>query len=335
MTTPEKSFLGRAFCPEPDTDQGDPFLVEVPESQRGSGPRYLVFVSGPGFPLYGSDDLLDPSGWRRLGDGYPGIGVDPWAWAPCVRYVEGLDRPWVMLYSLALGAGEVDGHRGHRIRRADSLTPTGPFEDSGEVLTPDSDFAIDPELHTGSDGQLRMFYATDFVGDEPYGTGLAQAPISSDLRSLLSDPVVVGRPRADWHVYDAERVIPWKGIVGINWDEGETVRWSTIEGPAILTSPRGRELILYSGGNFAGFYGIGILAATPNGEWTDLSPESAQCLLAPDPEAGLVGPGHCSVLTSAGRTFMAYHFRSGLDELRQFSIVELAWDEATDLPRIN
>ena len=32
---------------------------------------------------------------------------------------------------------------------------------------------------------------------------------------------------------------------------------------------------------------------------------------------------------------MAYHFRSGLNELRQFSIVELAWDEATDLPRIN
>ena len=74
MTTPEKSFLGRAFCPEPDTDQGDPFLVEVPESQRGSGPRYLVSVSGPGFPLYGSDDLLDPAGWRRLGDKYPGSG---------------------------------------------------------------------------------------------------------------------------------------------------------------------------------------------------------------------------------------------------------------------
>ena len=38
-------------------------------------------------------------------------------------------------------------HIGHAIRRADAVAPEGPFQDSGEVLTPDLDFAIDPDVY--------------------------------------------------------------------------------------------------------------------------------------------------------------------------------------------
>lgn len=331
MTT--TSPLGVALCPEPAVDQGDPFLLEVPEERRGDFPyRYYVYVTAPGFPVYGSNTLLDPSGWRRVGESYPGVDDERWCWAPCVRFVEGLSRPWVMLYSIAGGAGENKGHQGHRLRRADSTSPAGPFTDSGEVLTPDLDFAIDPDVHVATDGTTWLYFAVDFVADEPYGTGLVRARIDSELRRLESQPEVVLRPSAPWQVFDPERSMPWKDIPGVRWEDSQTVRWSTIEGPAVLSSPGGREVVLYSGGNFTDFYGVGIVAAGPDGSWSDLSPTPEQSLLGPRPAEGLFGPGHCSVLASDGQTFMCYHFRTESSAPRQFGIIALTWDAVTDLP---
>ncbi len=328
--------LGVAFVPEPAVDQGDPFLLEVPESQRSEQPlRFYVYVSAPGFPVYGSNSLLDPAGWQRVGDSYPGLGVDRWCWAPCVRYVPGLERPWVMLYSRAKGAGETEGHQQHRLRRADSTSPAGPFADSGEVLTPELDFAIDPDVHTDAEGVNWLFFAVDFVSDEPYGTGIVRARISPDLRRLESEASLIARPQAQWQIYDAHRSMPWKDIPGVRWDRSETVRWSTIEGPAAITSPRGREVVLYSGGNFADFYGIGVIAQDPGtGQWLDLSPTPAASLLGPDPAANLYGPGHCSVITSDGQPFLCYHFRGAPSAARQFAVAPLRWDLDTDLPRL-
>jgi Glycosyl hydrolases family 43 len=326
--------LGVALVPEPAVDQGDPFLLEVPPEQRSDQPfRFYVYVSGPGFPVYGSTSLLDPAGWQRIGDSYPGIGVDRWCWAPCVRYVPGLPRPWVMLYSRARGAGETEGHQEHRIRRADSASPAGPFADSGEVLTPDLDFAIDPDVHRSADGSHWLYFAVDFVTDEPYGTGIVRARIDPELRRLESAPSVIARPQAEWQVYDANRSMPWKHIPGVRWDRSETVRWSTIEGPAAMTAPDGREVVLYSGGNFADFYGIGVVARDPaGGQWLDLSPSPEASLLGPDPASGLYGPGHCSVIESDGQPFLCYHFRSEPAAARQFAVVPLRWDPEADLP---
>jgi GH43 family beta-xylosidase len=327
--------LGRALVPEPAVDQGDPFLVEVPAEHRGECPfRYYVYVSAPGFPAYGSNDLLEPASWQRVGEACPGLGRDRWCWAPCVRYVQGLERPWVMLYSMARGAGETEGHQEHRLHRADSTSPAGPFTDSGEVLTPELDFAIDPDVHTAADGSTWLFFAVDFVSDEPYGTGIVRARISPDLRRLESETSVVARPSADWQVYDANRSMPWKDIPGVRWDQSETVRWSTIEGPAVLTSPRGQEVVLYSGGNFADFYGIGVVVQSPDGDWVDLSPTPQESLLGPQPAAGLYGPGHCSVLTTDGQTYLCYHFRTDPSASRQFAIVPLKWNSDTDLPQL-
>jgi glycosyl hydrolase family 43 len=315
--------FGVPLCPEPAVDQGDPFLLEAPAGTHGH--RFYVYVSGPGFPVYGSDDLTD---WRRLGDSRP-AGGDAWSWAPCIRYVAGLHRPWVMLYSRARGAGEVDGHRGHRILRADSERPEGPFVDSGEVLTPDLDFAIDPDVSADpAGGGPLLTFAADYVADQPYGTGLFEAAVRPDLRGLASPPRPVARPRSEWQLYDGARSMPWKEIPGVSWAAGETVRWYTMEGPAALLSPGGRRTLLYSGGNFTGFYGVGVLQADPSGRWMDLSPTPQDCLLAPMPERGVYGPGHCSVLaTPAGPDpqVLCFHFRTAPGAPRQFGILPLSW----------
>ncbi len=316
--------FGVPLCPEPDVDQGDPFLVEAPDPAPG-GFRYFVYVTGAGFPVYGSADLVQ---WTRVGESLASAAEERWCWAPCVRHVPGLVRPWVMLYSRARGAGEVDGHRDHLIRRADSERPEGPFVDSGEVLTADLDFAIDPDVSVGPDGPLLTF-AADYVTDEPYGTGLFEAGVSADLRRLTGPVRPVARPRSDWQLYDPARSMPWKRIPGVTWTEGRTVRWFTMEGPVALTSPAGRRTLLYSGGNFAGFYGIGVLRQDPDGRWVDLSPTPEDCLLAPMPERGLHGPGHCSVLDAgpAGQ-MLCFHFRTSPEAPRQFGIVPLEWDRS-------
>jgi arabinan endo-1,5-alpha-L-arabinosidase len=317
--------FGTPLAPDPDVDQGDPFLLEVPPGTRGPA-RYLVFVSGAGFPLYGSDDLVR---WRPLGPSLEADG-EAWTWAPAVTHVPGLARPWVMHYSRALGAGEVDGHREHRIRRADSTGPAGPYRDSGDVLTADLDFAIDPDLRRRPDGTAVLTFATDYVDAPPYGTGLAEATLDPELRRITGPVRPVARARADWQVYDPARSMPWKTIPGVRWDAGDTVRWHTMEGPASLVSPAGVPTLLYSGGNFAGFYGVGVLRREA-GTWVDASPTPADCLLAPDPARGVHGPGHCSVLDTDGGQLLCFHFRTAPDRPRQFGIVPLRWG-ADDRP---
>lgn len=310
--------FGVPLAPEPDVDQGDPYLIEAPPGSGGRF-RWYVYVSGAGFPVYGSDDLLT---WTRVGDSLAG-GGDAWCWAPCVRHRPGLARPWVMLYSRARGAGEVDGHRDHRLRRADAEQPEGPFVDSGEVLTPDLDFAIDADV---SAGDTLLTFAADYTTEEPYGTGLWEVGVTPDLRRLTGPPRPLARARHGWQLYDPARSLPWKDIGGVDWAAGATVRWFTMEGPVALVSPGGRRTVLYSGGNFAGFYGIGVLREEPGG-WVDLSPTPDRCLLAPNPARGVHGPGHCSVLGD----LLCFHFRTGPDRPRQFGILPLAWD-ADDRP---
>ena len=316
--------------PEEDVDQGDPFIFQVPEGLGGAGFNYFVIVTGPGFPVYGSDDPTATASWVRIGDSFPGIGEHPWAWAPCVRQVPGLERPWVMLYSLAVGSGDPEGHQLHKIRRADSLLPEGPYRDSGEVLTADVPFAIDPDVAERANGALYLSCAADYTDAEPFGTGLFEAPISADLRTLLEPLRPMARATAEWQVYLPERSLPWLTIDGIDWAGGATVKWHTMEGPACLVSPDGRDFALYSGGNFSDLYAIGVLSGDAAGSWHDLSVDPADCLLSQRPQDDLWGPGHCSV---SGR-YIAYHFRGQPGLPRQFAIAELSWDAATGRPSI-
>jgi hypothetical protein len=286
----------RPLHPEP-RDQGDPFLLVAPCD--GATPyHYYVYVtgedeaSGEAFPVYGSSDLLR---WERLGWSLAGAAGRA-HWAPCVRYLPGRARPYAMLYSVGAGLGEA-AHIGHTIRRADATTPAGPFQDSGHILTPDLDFAIDPDLYAGPDGRLMLAFATDFVADAPLGTGIVEAPIADDLTRLTGPATVLARAGYDWQVYDASRKMPWKAIPGVDWTR-DTVRWHTVEAPSGgLRSPAGRAIYLYSGGCFFDYYAVGAIERDPSGSLRPLTEGSQGFVLRPRPEDGFYAPGHCCWFT--------------------------------------
>jgi GH43 family beta-xylosidase len=299
----------------------------VPTS-AGASFRYYVYTTGDepadgtAFPVYGSDDLVT---WQRLGRALR-VGRDSAHWAPCVRYVPGLARPYVMLYSRAIGVGE-QAHVGHAIRRADAAAPEGPFVDSGEVLTPNLDFAIDPDVYRLTDGSLKVAFAMDFVEDEPYGTGIVEADIDDALTELRSSPRVLARPHYDWQVYQPARVMPWKTIPGIDWDR-QTVRWHTIEAPVGgLVSPHGQRVYLYSGGCFYDFYAVGALIDDGKGGPRDVTDGARNFVVRPQPDTGFFGPGHCSWLqTPDGRDYLMLHARFGSPEARrQMCLAPLRW----------
>ncbi|HEX2095370.1 MAG TPA: family 43 glycosylhydrolase, partial [Longimicrobiaceae bacterium] len=291
----------RALYPEA-ADQGDPYLLAVPDGVKAAY-RYYMYVtrdetsdgrgdraSSGAFPVFASDDLV---AWWALGPSLPGDATQHAFWAPCVRYVPGLERPYVMLYSRGIGIGE-EAHIGHTLRRADSTRPEGPFVDSGHVLTQDTDFAIDADVYPGPDGSLRMAYATDFVEDEPFGTGIVEVAVSDDLTRVLSPPTLLARPSEDWHLYDPARRMPWKRIPGVDW-RTDTVRWSTVEAPVGgLVSPRGRRVYLYSGGCYFGFYAVGALVEDDAGRLVNVTRGGRHFVLRSFPEHGFHAPGHCA-----------------------------------------
>jgi hypothetical protein len=314
-------------------DQGDPYIFSVPPGVEARF-RYYVYTtgehpaSGRALPVYGSDDLVS---WERLGEVLEAESHRA-HWAPCVRFVPGLEFPYVMLYSRAVGLGE-EAHVGHVIRRAHSRAPDGPFVDSGEELTAGLDFAIDPDVYRLADGTLKVAFAMDFVEDEPYGTGIVEADIDEALTRLTGAPRLLARPRADWHVFEPSRVMPWKTIPGVDW-ERQTVRWSTVEAPVGgLVSPRGSRVYLYSGGCFYGFYAVGALVQGGEGKLLDVTAGVANFVIRPQPERGFFAPGHCSWLRlDDGSEYLMLHARFGSPHAkRQMCLVPLHWNDQ-DLP---
>lgn len=320
----------RPLLPE-DEDQGDPFLF-APPPEAGARFRYYVYATGEQpaagiFPTYGANDLTT---WERIGFAFP-ASLPLAHWAPCVAYLPGLARPYVMLYSRAIGLDE-EAHVGHVIRRADATAPEGPFADSGEALTTGYDFAIDPDVYRRPDGTLMLAFAVDFVEDEPYGTGIVEAPVAEDLTAIHGEPRLLARPSRDWHVFDAARVMPWKTIPGVDWAR-QTVRWHTVEAPVGgLRSPAGAPVYLYSGGCFFGFYAVGALRETADG-LEDVTDGERNFVVRPEPERGFHGPGHCSYLRlDGGEEVLMLHARFGSPEApRQMCLARLRWS-ADGLP---
>ena len=321
-TLPESAFF-RPLCPERQ-DQGDPYILTVPDGIDAPY-RYYVYTTGQwpdrgtAFPLYGSNDLLT---WRRLGEA---LKTDAGAahWAPCVVYRPGLKRPFVMLYSRS--ADLENGHAGHKIRRADSASPGGPFEDSGEVLTSNMSWAIDPDVYTGQDGRLKMAFCLDFVENAPLGTGIVEADINDDLSAISHQVRLLARPQYEWQVFDPARVMNWMTIPGVAKDQA--VRWSTIEATAGgLVSPKGEQVYLYSGGCFYGFYAVGALVGNDR-HLTDVSNGAANFVIQPHPERGFYAPGHCSILKLAeDEIYLMLHARFGdPNNPRQMCLAPLTW----------
>ncbi len=323
-TLPESAFF-RPLCPE-GQDQGDPYILTVPDEVDGPY-RYYVYATGQfpdrgtAFPLYGSNDLVS---WQRLGEA---LKTDAKAahWAPCVVYRPGLERPFVMLYSRSHDLKE--GHAGHKIRRADSTTPGGPFEDSGEVLTDNLDWAIDPDVYYGQDGKLKLAFCMDFVQNPPLGTGIVETDIDDDLTQVSHQVRLLARPQYEWQVFDPARVMDWKTIPGVAKDD--KVHWSTLEAPAGgLVSPQGQQVYLYSGGCFYGFYAVGALVGNER-RLADVSNGAANFVIQPHPERGFYGPGHCSILRlGEDALYLMLHARFGSPQNpRQMCLAPLHWTD--------
>ena len=275
--TPPTHATPRPAAPLWDGYCADPFVL------REDGGRYVMYGTTPvplpggrAFQVLVSDDL---ESWQDAG-GALEVGQDTPAgtefWAPEVAWADG--RYW-MYYSAGIGDS------GHRLRVATSSEATGPFQDSGAVLTPDLPFAIDPSPYRDRTGAWWLFYATDLVeGDRP-GTVLAVQRLV-DMTRLDGSPEVILRATADWQRYEADREM-----------YGGVHDWHTLEGPAVLDDADGGCVLLYSGGNWQ-TPGYGVAAARADaaaGPWHE---DAARAPLVTSASTGLVGPGHCSVLSA-------------------------------------
>lgn len=253
----------------------DPFVLRADDGRYvmyGTTPRSLP--DGRAFQVLVSDDLI---GWQDVGGALVPPEPAPAGaeyWAPEVAYADG--RYW-MYYSRGIGDAA------HQIRVAVSRSATGPFEDTGDVLTSDLPFAIDPSPYRDPSGSWWLFYATDLVeGDRP-GTVLAVQRLR-DMTHLDGPPTVVLRASADWQRYQRDREI-----------YGGLHDWHTLEGPAVIHDGEGGCVLLYSGGNWqTPGYGVAVATAPgPEGPWHE---DLDRGPVVSSTSTGLIGPGHCSVL---------------------------------------
>ncbi len=321
---PEEDWY-RPLHPE-EEDQGDPYVLVSPDPETTRFSFYLYVTSagdttgGWAFTVYGSHDLKK---WHKM---VRTLRTEEGkaCWAPAVVYVSELDRPYVMIYSQGAGMGPL-AHQNQRLYRADALMPEGPFIPSGHSLTPDLDFAIDPDLFELPDGTWRIVCATDFDAPSDFssgrciGTGLAIGRLNRNLTEWIEPLSEMARASADWHVYQADRNDQyWK-----TWfKEGQGVRWYCMEAPASVD----KNTIIYSGGNYGAYYAMGVLHRNAEGTWIDQSIEPAKALVRPVPSAGFFGPGHGMVFTHPddGQRYLVFHAKYGSDEApRQFAITPL------------
>ena len=263
----------------------DPFVIRHESGYVMYGTTPEVLHDGLAFQMLVSDDLRT---WSPAGGALsPTADSSEWTehWAPEVAYQGG--EYW-MYYSAGIGES------GHHLRVARARGPLGPFVDCGINLTPTLPFAIDPSPFRDVDGSWWLFFATDDLTGERPGTVVAVARMRD--MATIETPQVILRASADWQRYERDRQL-----------YGATFDWHTVEGPHVVHRC-GRYWMLYAGGNWqTPGYGVGVAtAASPAGPW-HLHADGPS-LLASDADSGLVGPGHCSVVTAAdGSDHLVFH----------------------------
>jgi beta-xylosidase len=250
-----------------------------------------------------SRDLVS---WRPLGDALAlHDGAFAALWAPEVAYDNGT---FYMYYS----AGGEEGE-GHQLRVATATRPSGPFEDSGVVLTPDDPFTIDAHPFRDDDGQWYLYYASDRLDGDRVGTSITVDRLL-DMTRLAGEPVSVLRASADWQLYEARRQM-----------YGAVHDWHTLEGPFVIKR-QGRYWCLYSGGAWTNAtYGVSYAVAdTPLGPFHEPQPDGPALLRTRPGE--LIGPGHNSVVRGPdGTDYLVYHAWDVEHTARRMCIDRLDW----------
>jgi GH43 family beta-xylosidase len=241
---------------------------------------------GNAFPVVRSNDLVE---WKSIGGAMKLLeNSPPFYWAPEVSYLNGR---FYLYYS-------VGNETLMEIRVAVSDRPDGGFIDAGRKLTTE-DFAIDPHVFIDDDGQMYMFYATDFLKHTHIGTGTVMDKMIDPL-TLEGRPKVITRAQYDWQVYDPNRA------------EKGGVRWHTVEGPAVIKR-KGHYYEMFSAGNWKNIsYGVSF-ASSPSllnaAEWTQISNGlDIMPVLRTIPDK-VIGPGHNSIVRGPNNRelFCVYH----------------------------
>ncbi|HEY7088728.1 MAG TPA: family 43 glycosylhydrolase, partial [Tepidisphaeraceae bacterium] len=193
----------------------DPFVLRTGGMYwaYGTGGRPLE-PDGRAFPLLRSPNLVD---WQPMGGALEPVQGATAYWAPEVAEEAGR---FYLYYSMATEAG--DEH--HRLRVATADSPGGPFVDSGKLLMPDQGFSIDPNpFRDPKTGQWYLFFATDYIEDEPHGTGVAVVKMK-DMLTAEGPAKMVTRATQDWQIYERGRM-----HLGRTWEA-----WYTVEGPCAI-----------------------------------------------------------------------------------------------------
>lgn len=156
-------------------------------------------------------------------------------WAPECHYYNG------SFYLFATYRSKVSGKRGTAIFKSDS--PTGPFELwSDGHATPKEIDCIDGTLYIDKNGQPWMVYVNEWTSSPDEVGEMAAAKLSADLKSFISEPIMLFRARK--HL----------------WTTG-----SVTDGPAFYRTENGRLIMLWSNLSKSGGYAVGM-AVSDNGE---------------------------------------------------------------------
>jgi len=285
----------------------DPFVLKV------NGIYYAYGTAPAGrdgrqFPVLRSSDLVH---WAYVSHALEPLREKAYAyWAPEVAQRDGR---FYLYYSATTSPS--DEH--HRLRVAIADRPEGPFVDSGKMLLPEHAFSID--AHPFCDPKTKkwyLFFAMDYLEDEPHGTGLAVAPLNDDMLAIAERPRLVVRASCPWQVYERNR-----NYKGQTWPA-----WHCVEGPFVLFH-EGKYFCLYSGGAWhSENYGLGFAVADhPLGPWTDDFAQHGATVLKGTLET--IGPGHNSVVIGPDdRTeFVVYHAWDKTKTARRMCIDPLRW----------
>ncbi|HEY8668035.1 MAG TPA: glycoside hydrolase family 43 protein [Tepidisphaeraceae bacterium] len=290
----------------------DPFVLKV-------GGEYFAYGTAPAaengmqFPVLRSRDL---SRWEYVAHALRPL-ENPRAftyWAPEVAQKDGR---FLLYYSAT--TSESDEH--HRLRVATSETPAGPFIDSGRELMPDAGFSIDAHpFHDPRSGRWYLFFAADYTGEEPYGTGLAAVALADDLTTVAGEPRAILRASDAWQIYQRNR----------NYKSRIWPAWNCVEGPFVLFH-EGKYYCLYSGGAWnSENYGIGFAVADDVlGPYRDVMGRHGPTVLKGTPNES-IGPGHNSVVIGPDDKtfFLVYHAWDVGHTARRMCIDPLRWTAA-------
>jgi beta-xylosidase len=277
----------------------DPFVIR----HRG---EYLAFATNRGvnLPIATSRDLVrwrllrDPKDPAKLLDGMPVLA--PWVkegrtWAPEVIQAGGR---WLLYYT-----AHHPGKDRQCIGVAVASGAKGPYRDrSAEPLVCQEGLGgtIDAHPFRDADGQLYLYFKND--GNNPKVLAPSQIwaqRLSADGLRLSGEAVPLVKNDRHWE-------------------------WRVVEAPAMMRRPDGGYTLFFAGNHYGweadqrlSNYAVGYATCDgPMGPCQD-SPENPWLRSYNDVRGCLSGPGHPTVFSGVGGTYMAFHGWSATADCRK------------------